>query len=117
MSLFLQLLALTIAMLLMFFAIRGVIMLHIDASLTKRSRQKLRKNQSFRECFFYKRYLNILPKGYLIWYFANMVAYLICFVSVICLYINGEKDVSASIIWIYFFINASILLFSRIMHL
>lgn len=114
MNLFVQLIAVTLVLILMFFITRGVIRMKIEYIVSKRERKRLSKNQSFKEWFFYKRYLNILPKSTLIWYYSNFVAYVISILSIIVLNSIGKADVGQNIIWAYFSLYGISLFFARI---
>lgn len=112
--LFIGLFALTVTFLLMFFLIRGVIRLYIDSVLTKRQRKKSKRNEKFVEWFTYKRYLDILPKSQIVWYYLNFVMFITAFVAMIILYALEMQDVNRTILWIYFASNGVWLIMNRI---
>ena len=62
-------------LILMFFIIRGWNAVYLHSVLRKRDRQKRPKKQSFKEWFFYLRYLDVLPKSRLFVYYAHMALY------------------------------------------
>lgn len=70
-----QIFALTLILILMFFIIRGWNSVYLHSILRKRDRQKRPKKQSFKEWFFYLRYLDVLPKARLFVYYAHMALY------------------------------------------
>ena len=102
MNLVFLLLAVTLTLFLFFFITRGFIHMEIGNILNKSTRKKLAKNQSFREWFFYKRYVNILPKSTLIWYYSNFVLYIICVIAVIVLCSIDKINIGRTVVWMYF---------------
>ena len=112
-----QLIALTLELLLFFFVIRGVIHIEIGNIVNKRERKRLAKNQSFKEWFFYKRYVDVLPKSTLVWYFSNFVSYIICMIAVIILNLLNKTDIGRTVIWIYFSVYGVSLIFARLKYM
>ena len=76
-------LATTLALIVSYFICRSTLAIKIDQMLKKRQRKKLASKQTFAEWFFYKRYVDILPKFYLIWYYSLFVQYVIAIVATI----------------------------------
>ena len=113
MNLVLLLLAATLALFLFFFIARGFIHMEIGNILNKSARKKLSKNQSFKEWFFYKRYVDVLPKSTLIWYFSNFGLYIICVIAVIILSSINKTDIGRTVVWMYFSIYGVSLIFAR----
>ncbi|MBE6580034.1 MAG: hypothetical protein E7650_00270 [Ruminococcaceae bacterium] len=113
MDLFYQILALTLTLFLMFFLIRGVTRMYIDSVLTKRQRKTRAKKQTFFEWFFYRRFLGVLPKFSLVWYYINFAVYFVMVIAVIILKIVGIPNIGRDIVWVYFAINAVFLISFR----
>lgn len=110
---FIQILAITLVLVLMFFMIRGVTRIYIDSVLKKRQRKKFAKNQTFKEWFLYTRYLDIIPKYLRIWYYSNFLMYVLSLIAVVVLNACGMGDLGRSVIGLYFFINAAALVSSK----
>ena len=114
MDLFYSLLLETLTLLLMFFLIRGIIRICIDKSLTKRQRKSRAKRQKFDEWFFYKRYVDVLPKSKLLWYYSNFIMYIIAVVLTLIFHFANITEAGRTIVYVYFAINGVGILFSRI---
>ena len=113
MDLFYKILALTLNLFLMFFLIRGIIRMYTDSILKKRDRKARAKGQSFLEWFFYKRYLDVLPKSKLIWYYSNFISYVISILTVVILTLIGRSEHSKIVVSAYFLIYAFSLLIEK----
>jgi len=113
MDLFYSLLLETLTLLLMFFLIRGIIRIYIDSILTKRQRKSRAKHQKFDEWFFYKRYMDVLPKLKLLWYYSNFVMYIIAVVCTLIFHFANIPEAGRSIVYVYFAINGVGIIFSR----
>ena len=108
MKVFEGILALTLALILFFFLIRGVIRLYADSVLKKRDMKSRQKNQSFSEWFFYKRYKDILPKSKIVWYYSNFAEYLIALIAMIVFYSMDMHDFARGILLVYFYFKAAV---------
>lgn len=109
MDLFYSILALTLALFLFFFLARGVIRMYIDASLKKRARKRLAKDQSFLEWFFYKRYRDVIAKTQLVWYYSIMVLYALFLLGTIAFALAGITGRASALIEGYFTLNGIVL--------
>ena len=107
---FISLMALVLCFLLMFFMIRGVNRLYIDSTITKRRRQKIRrqiiKSKSFIDWLLLKEHRSVLPKSRIVWYFLNFLLFVISFITIVLFHLFGKAEIANSIPWTYFVINA-----------
>ena len=104
--LFTQLLTLTLVLLLMFCINRGTVRQYLNSILRKRSRKRLARDQSFSEWFFYKRYIDILPKFVLVGYYLQFIVYIVLFIVTIVLNILSVGKIANDLIWAYFVCEA-----------
>ncbi len=98
-------LALSLVLILSFFLTRGGIYIYINNQLSKRQRQKKGKKQTFVEWFFYKRYLDVLPKWKLVLYYSNFILYLLFIAAYFALRATGA-DLFSAFIWTYLSVMA-----------
>lgn len=98
-NLFVYLLIILHYSLLMFFLLRIHISTIINYKLNTSKRKKLKKNQNFFDWFLYKRYKNVIPKVFSIWYFGFLITFVLSMISVIILFVcKIEYDVVITII-------------------
>ena len=114
MNLFILILAATIQVVFFFFLIRLSLRVYLNSILKKRQRKSLQKNQTFVEWFFYKRYLDVLPKYKLWWYYGNFAVYFILVPLAIVCYYTNLHDLYLEIFKSCFFINCLLLVSSNI---
>ncbi len=108
MSLFVDILIVTLEFLLMFFMVRLKIKFFFDKKMSKSDR-KNRNKTNFWSWIFYKKYIQFLPKVYLVCYFSHFIIYPILVTTFIVLYSLGFLDynnIDGTIIYSYFLISA-----------
>ena len=90
--------------LLMLFVIRGVNLMYIQSSLSKRQRQKI-KYDTFFAWISYKKHCEVLPKIRIIWYYLNFVLFAISAGAIIACYLLNLVKICGLVIGAYFLIN------------
>ena len=93
-------------MFLVFYYTRLSIAVLINHLLNTSNRKKRKKGQTFKEWFFYKRFLDVLQRKYLIWYYSN---FLFCFIEIIVVIIlqffHFEKNVLGAPLRVYMIVS------------
>lgn len=95
---------LTLSFLLFFFLLRLTIAILIGYLLNNSNRRKRRKGQSFLDWLFYRRYSDVIPKSFKVWYYSLFIVYVVFSIVTIILDSVGMDDVIVRIpLAIYFF--------------
>lgn len=108
MSLWVDILIVTLEFLLMVFMTRLKIRFFFDKKMSKSERRLIRNETNFWNWIFYKKHIRYLPKGYLICYFSHLVIYPILVTIFIILHSLGFLDynnIDGTIIYSYFLIS------------
>ena len=80
-------------MLLVFYYTRLSIAILINHLLNTSNRKKRKKDQTFKEWFFYKRFLDVIPRKYLIWYYSNFfLSFVVTIVTIVLQLLNFGKS-------------------------
>ena len=114
MYLFKYIALLTLDTVLFFFVIRGFIHSHLYNILRKRSRKRLKRNQTFKEWFLLSRYLEVLPKRMIIWYYSNFISSAAIIIIMVIARILGNTTVGLPLCAAHFIANGSISSFEHI---
>ena len=85
MVLFKQILALTLAFLLLFFLIRAMLWHVLVLTVGKRKRKSIAKC-TFYEWILMKKYVNAIPRWQIMWYYSNALVYVLCVAVLIVLF-------------------------------
>lgn len=73
---------------------RANISMVLDHLLNRSNVRKRRKGQSFLDWFFYRRFKDVVPKRYLVWYYSNFVIYFLCIAMTIIFGLTGfEREI------------------------
>ena len=85
----------------------------LTTSLIKKryNREKRKKGQTIIDWFFYRRFLDVLPKECLIIYYANIALYFLFLIAMIVLYAIGMGSLGGKVMYAYFVLAAVPLLF------